>query len=125
MNIILTAAQEAGLNLIAAEAGLSPEEYANDALSAAKYEWSQRMNSIPSAAFVLRFTAAEISGIMAGAAAMDAGGVLLYPQLQAYLDRLASEPTVNLTNPDAIAGVQLLEASGMLAPGRAAEILAP
>lgn len=44
--------------------------------------------------------------------------------LRVYLADLAAANFVDLTRPDTIAGVQRLEQFGILAPGRAAEILA-
>jgi hypothetical protein len=43
--------------------------------------------------------------------------------LDDYLKLLELAQEVNLSDPDAVAAVQMLEAYGLLAPGRAAEIL--
>lgn len=44
-------------------------------------------------------------------------------QLKVFLDDLAAATYVDLTRPDTIAGVTFLETAGLLATGRAAEIL--
>lgn len=72
-------------------------------------------DSIPREVFFGRFTNAEIAAIYQ-AATQNA-------DLFAYLKKAEINPSVNRKNPDAIDGLQLLEAVGLLAPGRAAEIL--
>lgn len=44
--------------------------------------------------------------------------------IRVWLDRLAGALEVNLDDPRTVAGLQSLEAAGLLAPGRASEILA-
>lgn len=44
-------------------------------------------------------------------------------QLKVFLDDLASATYVDLTRPDTIAGINFLETAGLVASGRAAEIL--
>jgi hypothetical protein len=72
-------------------------------------------DSITREDFFGRFTNAEIAAIYQ-AAGQSA-------DLFAYLKKAEINPSVNRKNEDAIAGLQLLEAVGLLGPGRAAEIL--
>jgi len=65
--------------------------------------------------YLRRFTQAERIAIRQ-AAAQNA-------VLDDYLKLLELAQEVNLSDPDAIAAVQMLEAYGLLAPGRAAEII--
>jgi hypothetical protein len=44
--------------------------------------------------------------------------------IRVWLDRLAGAQEVNLDDPRTVAGLQLMEAAGLLASGRAAEIVA-
>lgn len=122
ITITLTDSQAAGLTKALAayndgNEALTAEQYVAAVLKPQADAWAQTILSIPSASFILRFTATEIATIMGAAAQV--------PELQAYLDRLSSEPTVNLSNAEAIAGVLALEAYGLIAAGRAAEIMVP
>lgn len=65
--------------------------------------------------FIKRFTAAEYAAIKAAAAAN--------PTLDYYWQMLMLAEEVRLDDPDTIAGVTTLEQVGLLAAGRAAEIL--
>lgn len=65
--------------------------------------------------FIERFTAAETKGILA-AAKVNA-------DLELYLWKMQQAQEVNLLDPSTIVGVQTLEAAGLLASGRAAQIL--
>lgn len=66
--------------------------------------------------FLRLFTQAERINIRA-AAKVD-------PVVEDYEDMLNKAPTVRLSDPDIQAGVPLLEGSGLIGPGRAAQILA-
>jgi hypothetical protein len=66
--------------------------------------------------FLLRFTDAEMQAIVAAA---DAS-----PALKAALLKWQTAEGITLTDPVTQAGVQALEIAGLIAPGRAAEILA-
>ena len=46
------------------------------------------------------------------------------PELEDYLAMLEIAQDINLDDPDTIAAVNMLEAVGLIAPGRAAEVLA-
>lgn len=65
--------------------------------------------------FIKRFTAAEYAAIKGAAAAN--------PTLDYYWQMLMLAEEVRLDDPDTIAGVTTLEQVGLLAAGRAAEIL--
>tara|TARA_R110000744_G_C19182065_1_gene542834 strand:- start:136 stop:546 length:411 start_codon:yes stop_codon:yes gene_type:complete len=68
-------------------------------------------------AFRNRFTFAEKQGIYTAAeTSVD---------IRIFLDDIASAADIDLTDPQTIAGVQSLEASGLITSGRGAEILAP
>ena len=81
-------------------------------------QWASKYNvgKIPSAAFILRFTAEEYAAITAAAAQNS--------QLQDYLNQLNAAPTVNLFSSVVIDGVAALVAAGLLAQDRVATILA-
>ena len=66
--------------------------------------------------FLLRFTDAEMQSIVAAAEQS--------PALRAALLKWQTAEGIVLTDPVTIAGVQALEIAGIIAPGRAAEILA-
>jgi hypothetical protein len=66
--------------------------------------------------FLLRFTDAEMQAIVAAA---DAN-----PALKAALLKWQTADGITLTDPVTQAGVQALEIAGLIAPGRAAQILA-
>lgn len=70
--------------------------------------------TITSAAFVLRFTPAEITAITASADA----------NVQGYLQQLNTHPNVVLTDDLTTQGVAYLQSVGLIAAGRAAQILA-
>lgn len=65
--------------------------------------------------FFARFTNKEISKIYRASNTND--------DVLAFVKRLEMQPTLRLNHPDVTAGLQLLEAGGLLAVGRAAEIL--
>jgi hypothetical protein len=66
--------------------------------------------------FLLRFTEAEMQAILAAAETN--------PALKAALLKWQTAEGITLTNPVTQAGVQALEIAGLIAPGRAAQILA-
>ena len=66
--------------------------------------------------FLRRFTDAEMQAIVAASAQS--------PALQAEILKWQTAEGMNLTDPATIAGVHALEIAGLIAPGRAAEILA-
>jgi hypothetical protein len=67
-------------------------------------------------AFLDRFSDVEMQTILA---AIDAT-----PALRAWYEKFSNAQGVVLTDPQTIAGAQALEIAGLIAPGRAAEILA-
>ena len=67
-------------------------------------------------AFRSRFTLAEKTAIYTAAEQNK--------MIQAFLDDIQAADDIDLDLPDTVAGVEALEAGGLLAPGRAAEILA-
>lgn len=67
--------------------------------------------------FLRRFSDTEMQGIVAAAEAS--------PALKAALLKWQTAEGIVLTDPATIAGVQALEIAGLLAPGRAQEVLAP
>lgn len=66
--------------------------------------------------FLERLSATESSNIMAASSAS--------PAVAAWILRLENAALVNLDDPSCVSGMQALEAAGLLAEGRAAEILA-
>lgn len=135
LSIEMNAAQEAGLNAVTAEHNatalasfvaseevptyvpVSAAQYAQNVFGSALNSYATKVLSVPSFKFVQRFTTNEYAAVMAAASGSA--------ELQAYVDKLSASPTVNLTNEDVISGLSMLEAVGLLAPGRAAQILAP
>lgn len=67
--------------------------------------------------FLARFTPEELVGIYTAAKTVV--------QLEVYIDKIRMAEEVDLTFPETVEGVNALESFGLLAPGRAAEILAP
>jgi hypothetical protein len=74
------------------------------------------VTTITQLAFMRRFTDAERLAIRAAAKSS--------PQVEDYLDLLSKSQDVTLTDELTVAGVQALEAAGLIAAGRAVEILA-
>lgn len=72
-------------------------------------------SSITKLAFRNRFTIAEKTALYEAAKTEV--------EVQIYLDDIQAATYIDLSRPDTIAGVQQLEALGVLAEGRAAEIL--
>lgn len=72
-------------------------------------------DSIPREEFFSRFTNSEIATIYAAANSNA--------DLFAYLKKAEINPSVNRKHAEVIDGLQLLEAVGLIAPGRAADIL--
>ncbi|MDD3677189.1 hypothetical protein [Thauera propionica] len=66
--------------------------------------------------FLRRFTDAEMQAIVAASAQS--------PALQAEILKWQTADGINLTDPATVSGVNALEIAGLIAPGRAAEILA-
>jgi hypothetical protein len=66
--------------------------------------------------YMNRFTDAELAGIYTAAKSVI--------QIEVWLDKFKLAEEINLDDPATIAGVQALEAAGLLPAGRAAEILA-
>jgi hypothetical protein len=66
--------------------------------------------------YMNRFTDAELAGIYTAAKSVI--------QIEVWLDKFKLAEEINLDDSATIAGVQALEAAGLLATGRAAEILA-
>ena len=65
--------------------------------------------------FIERFTPTEIKNILAASK--------VNPDLELYLWKMQQAQEVSLLDPETIIGVQTLEAAGLLATGRAAQIL--
>lgn len=66
--------------------------------------------------FLDLFTHAELSGIYSAAKTIV--------DIEIYLDKVKAAEFIDLADPRTIAGVNSLESSGLIAVGRAAEILA-
>lgn len=73
--------------------------------------------SIAKLDFMRRFTNAELAGILVTAQSV--------PLIAVYIKKLDAAISISLEDPDTIAGVQALESGGLLAAGRAVEILTP
>jgi hypothetical protein len=71
--------------------------------------------SISREEFFGRFTVEEVAAVYAAAQTT--------PLVMAYVKRMEMNPTIHRDNPDVQAGLPLLEAAQLIAPGRAAEIL--
>jgi hypothetical protein len=67
-------------------------------------------------AYMNRFTDAELAAIYTAAKSNI--------RVEVWLDKFRLAEEINLDDPSTIAGVQALEAAGLLAAGRSAEILA-
>ena len=88
-----------------------------------KYDWSSEFNTfvlksnvqLTKRMFIKRFTATEYSTIKTAAAANST--------LDYYWQLFMLADYIDLTDPDTISGVSMLETVGLLAPGRAQEIL--
>lgn len=90
-----------------------------------KHEWvpnlldfqqTPGLRTITKLQYLRRFTNGERIGIRAAAKAE--------PILEDYLALLELAEEINLDDPDTVAALQMLEAGGLIASGRAAEILA-
>lgn len=79
-------------------------------------DWPPR-NALTRVEFLSRFTDAEQAAILA---AYDTNAAL-----RAWVERWRAAETIVVTDPHTIAGVQALEAAGLIAEGRAAAILTP
>jgi hypothetical protein len=98
--------------------GMTPEAMTLELLQhhGLRYADLFKIGVLTSAAFVQRFTSAEYGAIRAAAEQS--------PDVAALITELVKEPTVVLTDPRIPAGLALLTAAGLLAEGRAAEIMA-
>ena len=67
-------------------------------------------------AFMRRMTNDELAGIY--------GTAKVSPLLEVWLDKFKLAEEIDLTDPEIVEGLQWLEAAGLLAAGRAAEVLA-
>lgn len=72
--------------------------------------------TITKVAYLRRFTTDERVGIRTAAKTSAV--------LEDYLSMMELAEEINLDDPDTIAAVQMLESAGLIAPGRAAEVLA-
>ena len=72
--------------------------------------------SITSAAFIARFTPPEYAAIMAAAETM--------PEVKAEIDTLVAEPMVNFYDSRVLAGLQQLEAAGLIDAARIPVLMA-
>ena len=99
-------------------AGVTPEVIALDFLNkeGIKYADLFKIAVLTSAAFVERFTAQEFGAIKAAAG--------VNPQVANLVQKLIERQLVILDDPDLGPALQLLTAAGLLASGRAAEIVA-
>jgi hypothetical protein len=99
-------------------AGMTPEAMALELLQhqGLRYADLFRIGVLTSAAFVQRFTAAENGAIRAAAEQS--------PEVASLLKEVVDSPTVVLTDPRIPPGLAMLTAAGLLAQGRAAEIMA-
>lgn len=76
---------------------------------------SKKIGIIPSSAFILRFTGAELSAIKAAAAQS--------PELAALLADVGANAEAYMDDPRLLPGLQLLTAANLLDPERIAELL--
>jgi hypothetical protein len=99
-------------------ANMTPEAMALELLThqGLRYADLFRIGVLTSAAFVQRFSAAEYGAIRA-AATQSA-------EVASLIGELLNSPTVVLTDPRIPPGLAMLTAAGLLAEGRAAEIMA-
>jgi uncharacterized protein YqgC (DUF456 family) len=99
-------------------AGMTPEAMALELLQhqGLRYADLFKIGVLTSAAFVQRFTAAEYGAIRA-AATQSA-------EVASLIGELVDSPMVVLTDPRINPGLAMLTAAGLLAQGRAAEIMA-
>ena len=99
-------------------ANMTPEAMALELLThqGLRYADLFRIGVLTSAAFVQRFSAAEYGAIRA-AATQSA-------EVASLIGELVNSPTVVLTDPRIPPGLAMLTAAGLLAEGRAAEIMA-
>jgi hypothetical protein len=99
-------------------AGVTPEAMALEMLQhqGLRYADLFKIGLLTSAAFVQRFTAAEYGAIRA-AATQSA-------EVASLIGELVDSPMVVLTDPRIDPGLAMLTAAGLLAQGRAAEIMA-
>jgi len=99
-------------------AGVTPEAMALEMLQhqGTRYADLFKIGVLTSAAFVQRFTAAENGAIRAAAEQS--------PEVASLLKEVVDSPTVVLTDPRIPPGLAMLTAAGLLAQGRAAEIIA-
>ena len=99
-------------------ANMTPEAMALELLThqGLRYADLFRIGVLTSAAFVQRFSAAEYGAIRA-AATQSA-------EVASLIGELVNSPTVVLTDPRSPPGLAMLTAAGLLAEGRAAEIMA-
>jgi hypothetical protein len=111
----VTAKYNAGLN--EESEPLTPEEYAQMIFGSALDSYALAVTSIPSSAFVLRFTPQEIEAIMTAAQ--------VSAEVAEYVKLVMDAPTVSLVYPPVIDGLNAIEAAGLIGSGRAAEILEP
>jgi hypothetical protein len=75
-----------------------------------------RVRTLTKLAYMNRFTDAELAAIYTTAKSNV--------HVEVWLDKFKLAEEINLDDPSTIAGVQALEAAGLLAQGRSAEILA-
>ncbi|MGZ8317467.1 MAG: hypothetical protein ACXWVD_00050 [Telluria sp.] len=78
-------------------------------------EAEQAGQSMTRETFLGRFTNAEIAGIYAAAASNN--------EVFVYVKKMELNPTIHPNHPDTLAGLQALEAEGLIGPGRANQIL--
>ena len=99
-------------------AGMTPEAMALELLQhqGLRYADLFKIGVVTSGAFVQRFTAAENGAIRAAAEQS--------PEVASLLKEVVDSPTVVLTDPRIPPGLAMLTAAGLLAEGRAAEIMA-
>jgi hypothetical protein len=99
-------------------AGMTPEAMALELLQGQGLRYADlfQIGVLTSAAFVQRFTPAEYGAIRA-AATQSA-------EVASLIEELVDSPMVILTDPRIPPGLTMLTAAGLLAEGRAAEIMA-
>jgi len=66
--------------------------------------------------FMDRFTDTELAGVFAAAKAS--------PAVEVWVEKVKAASSIDLTDPRTVSGVQALETAGLIAEGRADEILA-
>jgi hypothetical protein len=98
--------------------GTTAEAIATEIISRQGLSYAElfKVASITSAAFIARFTPGEYAAILQAAE--------VAPEVRQHLDTLLSEPIVNFYDPRVLAGLNQLEAVGLIQTSRIEELMA-